>query len=210
MRLPILFIVRHCKTAWNAEGRLQGKADIPLSEEGRAEANKNVRLLQPLGITRIWTSTMLRAVQTAHIYAEGLNVPYQSCPQFDELDHGDWEGRYFNDLYSEPSSGFLRWMQDPENSPIPRSLEAATLAQRRIVAGIRHIACAHEEKAVLVVSHKHLIALLMCALEGRPLSSFQCLVDESVEPRKIPEEILVSLLEASDVGPNQSASGKPG
>lgn len=190
---PTIYIARHCSTAWNVQGLLQGRTDIPLSEEGCAEACQNVQLLRPLGVAEIFTSTRKRAVQTASIYGGSLGVPHHLSAKFDELDHGDWEGRRFDDLCSDRSSGFLQWLQDPAGSSIPGSREMAQSAQKRMMEGIRQIACACHQP-VLVISHKHSIALFICALQKHPLSAFRDMIDESTEPRKLAEHALVSLI----------------
>ncbi len=46
--LPDIFFVRHGETDWNAEGRYQGRRDIPLNERGRAQADANGPLLRDL------------------------------------------------------------------------------------------------------------------------------------------------------------------
>jgi len=200
LRPPRIYVARHCKTTWNAQGLLQGKADVPLSEEGRSQARENVHRLGPLGIDRIVSSTKRRAIQTAAIYSRGLGVPYQRCADFDELDHGDWEGKRFDDLRSDPSSHFLQWLQNPGETPIPEGRETAESAQRRIVEGIRTIARAYPDEAVLVISHKHMIALLICALQRHSLSAFQQVIDESTEPYKLRECLVESLVSRANVG----------
>jgi probable phosphoglycerate mutase len=81
-----LALLRHGPTDWNAAGRIQGHTDIPLSDAGLA---KMAALRLPLAVTRIYTSPMLRARQTA----EALGLP---APIFDarlmEQNWGLWEG----------------------------------------------------------------------------------------------------------------------
>jgi broad specificity phosphatase PhoE len=48
MSWPEIYFIRHGETAWNAEGRYQGKKDIPLNDVGRAQADGNGHLLKAL------------------------------------------------------------------------------------------------------------------------------------------------------------------
>ena len=44
--LPLLFVIRHGETDWNAEGRFQGSLDVPMNDKGRRQAAENGRLLR--------------------------------------------------------------------------------------------------------------------------------------------------------------------
>jgi probable phosphoglycerate mutase len=88
-----LALLRHGPTEWNAARRLQGRADIPLSEQGRAI----VRSWQlPETIARFaWISSPLRrCVETAKILRERLPDPgpLRLEPRLIEMDFGAWEG----------------------------------------------------------------------------------------------------------------------
>jgi broad specificity phosphatase PhoE len=83
-----LALVRHGPTDWNAQGRVQGTIDIPLSEDGKAKMSA---LLLPEGFetARAFSSPKLRARQTAACL--GLkNVRLDA--RLAEQDWGDWEG----------------------------------------------------------------------------------------------------------------------
>lgn len=83
-----LALVRHGPTDWNAEGRVQGTIDTPLSEEGKAKMSA---LLPPAGFERAiaYCSPKLRARQTAQFL--GLKA-LRLEPRLAEQNWGDWEG----------------------------------------------------------------------------------------------------------------------
>lgn len=83
-----LALIRHGPTDWNAQGRVQGSIDTPLSEEGKA---RMAALLPPEGFesARVYSSPKLRARQTA--ICLGLKNP-KLDPRLTEQDWGDWEG----------------------------------------------------------------------------------------------------------------------
>jgi broad specificity phosphatase PhoE len=83
-----LALIRHGPTAWNAEKRIQGSIDTPLSEEGRAQM---AQLLPPEGFeaARAFSSPKLRACQTAALL--GLKNPILDA-RLAEQNWGDWEG----------------------------------------------------------------------------------------------------------------------
>jgi probable phosphoglycerate mutase len=89
-----LLLIRHGATAWNASGRLQGRADIGLSAAGRAEV-ESWRLPAAFAGARWLTSPLRRARETAALL---IGHPVTVEPRLIEMDWGAWEGRRGADL----------------------------------------------------------------------------------------------------------------
>jgi probable phosphoglycerate mutase len=102
--MSLLALIRHGATDWNAERRLQGRADRPLSAAGRA-AVQDWRL-PPLLIEAAWaTSPLARARETgALLRPSGCAVE----PRLIEMDWGGWEGRTRQELLQEAGSALDR------------------------------------------------------------------------------------------------------
>ncbi len=183
-----IYLSRHCKTTWNLEGRLQGTVDLPLAEVGIEEAKTNVAGVCKLGVNRIVCSTAQRAYQTAQVYGESLEIPIYKTAQLRELDHGKWEGRKVNELLLDQSSGYAKWLSDPGCIPIPGSNETVQAAQHRAAAAIRDAAVAFRGESLLMIGHKHINALLMCALLKEPLASFASHIVEDTLPYSLPAD----------------------
>ncbi len=194
--LPTIYLARHCKTAWNSEGRVQGTKDIELSPEGIRDAELNLDAIRDLGVQQIVCSNAKRAMQTAAIYARGLGVPLQSSSRFCEFDHGEWEGQRIEDLLNLPNSSFRRWMEDSGSVLVLGGSETALSAQQRILEGLREISSTYDGKTVLLVSHKHILAILSCALKKYPLTQFRKEILESTLPYQLSIETVLSILSA--------------
>ena len=98
-----LMLIRHGPTAWNTEKRLQGRTDIPLSEEGLRRVSG--WRLPPEASEMIWfCSPLSRAQQTAAT----LGLTATVDPRLIELDFGRWEGKRLSDLRSEDPDGMDR------------------------------------------------------------------------------------------------------
>jgi broad specificity phosphatase PhoE len=87
-----LLCVRHGRTAWNADLRFQGHTDIPLDDEGRAQATALGTLLAGERIDAAVSSDLARASETARIVLGGRSLPLRLDPDWRELRFGDWEG----------------------------------------------------------------------------------------------------------------------
>lgn len=89
-------LLRHAETAWNRDGIGYGHTDIPLSAEGHAAA---WQYKLPYGITRILTSPLARAYETAAVIAHRHSLPTPTVlPALIERHHGDGEGVRKTDL----------------------------------------------------------------------------------------------------------------
>jgi len=89
--------LRHGQTEWNLEGRLQGHKDSPLTALGRAQAERQARILSDIpervakGPGGCFASSLGRAQETARIALAGQD--FVTDPRLAEIATGDWEGR---------------------------------------------------------------------------------------------------------------------
>ena len=98
-----LILVRHGQSTHNAQARLQGQADPPLSDAGRAEAELLRAALPHFDDDRVVTSDLRRARETAAL------VGYPDArldPRFREIDVGEWEGRPLSDFPAGPETAW--------------------------------------------------------------------------------------------------------
>ncbi len=87
-----LILLRHGRTAWNAVGRAQGHADVPLDELGRAQAEAAARALAGRGPVRLWSSDLARARETAERVAVATGLTVETTEAFREYSVGDRTG----------------------------------------------------------------------------------------------------------------------
>lgn len=87
-----LWIFRHGETDWNRQERFQGHLDIPLNEEGRAQAKSLTPKLATLGLHGILSSDLSRAVETARIVAASLGVEVWTDARLREAHLGEAQG----------------------------------------------------------------------------------------------------------------------
>lgn len=87
-----IIVWRHGRTEWNASGRFQGQADVPLDEVGRQQAERAAEVLATLSPARIVSSDLSRARQTADMLARRCGLPVEPDERLREIDVGSWEG----------------------------------------------------------------------------------------------------------------------
>ena len=89
-----LFLIRHGETEWNRQNKLQGHSDIHLSPEGFHQAITFAEHAPFKHADAIYSSDLVRAMDTAIILAERFNLTIKMMPELREMNYGDWEGRY--------------------------------------------------------------------------------------------------------------------
>jgi broad specificity phosphatase PhoE len=105
-RPPIrLVLIRHGESAWNAERRLQGQSDAPLSEKGREQGVRLRDVLASLPIDGAVTSDLVRARETAELAGFG---EARGDQRWREFDLGPWGGRLEDDVPAEELAAFRR------------------------------------------------------------------------------------------------------
>jgi broad specificity phosphatase PhoE len=87
-----LVLLRHGRTAWNESGRAQGHADVPLDDVGRAQAEAAAPYLASVGAAHLWSSDLLRAMETAEIVGRVAGLPVKTDARLREYDVGERQG----------------------------------------------------------------------------------------------------------------------
>ena len=159
VRLPDLYLIRHGQTLWNAEGRLQGRLDSPLTDLGRAQAAALRPLLCGLTARRL-SSPLGRAVQTARIlFGDG---PFATDDRLAEIDLGGFSGRLLADLRADLPDAFA----DPPHAWYDRIPDGEGLAglSDRLSAFLADL-----PGPAVIVTHGMALAMLCSLATGQPL-----------------------------------------
>jgi broad specificity phosphatase PhoE len=109
MSRPVIYYVRHGLTDWNAQHRLQGRHDIPLNPEGRAQAVRCGEILHELFARDgrspddldYVSSPLVRARETMELMRATLGLQpdgYRVEPRLAEISFGEWEGLTYADV----------------------------------------------------------------------------------------------------------------
>lgn len=93
----LLYVVRHGVTTWNRLKKVQGRADIPLTEEGICLARKTGEALKEVPFDICFSSPLQRARQTAQCVLGNRNVPVVLDSRIQEINFGELEGTRFKD-----------------------------------------------------------------------------------------------------------------
>ncbi len=153
--MTLLGMIRHGRTAWNNDGRMTGRADISLTEAGKA-ALAGLRPPAELDGATWHVSPLLRARQTAAMLSGTEDgKPHGTTLHIEdrliEMDFGAYEGRTLEELRADPQAGMVA-NEDCGLDFLPPGGESPRMVQQRLLpflaalgqAGGRHIAVAHK------------------------------------------------------------------
>jgi len=141
-----LILVRHGRSTWNAEGRLQGIADPPLSPAGAEQSRRLRGLIEALAPEEAVSSDLERARGTAEL----LVGPGTSLdPRWREMDLGDWTGRLMSEMSAVEQAELERWRQGGAAPPGGETWEGARI---RLLGAIRSLLDTGARSA-LVITH---------------------------------------------------------
>jgi len=144
-----LVLARHGETAWSKSGQHTGRTDIPLTELGRAQAQRVGAALAGRTFSRVLTSPLSRAAETARLAGFGDGIVRD--PDLQEWDYGVYEGRRRVDIALE-EPGWTVWSR-----PITGGESLAELGARadRVIERLLPVG-----GDVLIFSHGHFLRVL--------------------------------------------------
>lgn len=160
---PDLYLMRHGQTEWNAQGRMQGWLDSPLTDLGKAQARMQARLVAGVKAQR-FASTLGRAQQTAQIVFAGHD--FTSDPRLIEIGLGDFSGQTYPDLAARHPSLFsdsrLGWY---DHTPGGEGFDALMARSRAFLADLTGPA--------LIVTHGITLRMIRMIAMGWDMSRFE-------------------------------------
>jgi probable phosphoglycerate mutase len=154
MATTTVVLMRHGQTAWNLEGRLRGRANVPLDETGVAQAEVAARYIGDNWTPdAVYCSPLMRARQTAEKVAEPFILHERVHPGFLDIDYGVWEGHTPEELREKRWDRALEaWYTRPQEAPIPGG-ETLHAVRLRAMGAIREVVERHADQTVVVVAH---------------------------------------------------------
>jgi|Deesub1362B_J571_1020462.scaffolds.fasta_scaffold08840_2 broad specificity phosphatase PhoE len=146
-----------------------------LSKRGRQQAIALRERLRDYKINAIFSSDRVGCIETAEILAEPHNVNVIKCSEFNEINIGEWEGRTHKEIKSQhPKLYELFFHKVPSNSGdmqiIPGG-ETWNQVRDRTIGKLNEIVKEWEESTIIIVSHGHVIKVMICSLLGLDFSN---------------------------------------
>lgn len=169
-----IYFIRHGETDYNKRGLIQGRIDIPLNEDGLAQAEEAAAYFRDQGIVfdKVYASPLIRAHKTAAIVSGWEMERIQTDLRIQELAFGAAEGM---DFYTLPE-GIMNLFRKPEDYEVPEGAESIAQLQERCQDFLDDLAKLQEKEPdvqnVLVATHGAMLRGLLSCIEKTPVPEF--------------------------------------
>lgn len=165
MALTRIYLIRHGATILTAEDRFAGATNVPLSDEGRAQAGRLAQRLKGLPVAAVYASPLDRTMETARILAEPHQLEVHPRDGLREISHGHWEQLTRAEVEQQFPAEASAWDEDPFTFA-PEGGESGLAVTARALPALMEVVRQHEGESLIVVSHKATIRLLLSSLLG--------------------------------------------
>lgn len=165
MPLTRIYLIRHGATILTAEDRFAGATNVPLSDEGRAQAGRLAQRLKGLPVAAVYASPLDRTMETARILAAAHSLEVHPRDGLREISHGHWEQMTRAEVEQQFPAEAAAWDEDPFTFA-PAGGESGLAVTARALPALMEMVRQHEGESLIVVSHKATIRLLLSSLLG--------------------------------------------
>jgi len=206
--MTTIILVRHGENDWVKKHRLAGWIEgVHLNENGRSQAKDAAKRLSKLPIKHIYSSPVIRCVETAEYLAKSQQLKIIELAAVGEVRYGDWEGKKIKKLASKPEWHTVQYY--PSRFQFPKG-ETLREVQFRAVQALEKLSIKHQDNIIAVFSHADLIKLVLAHYLGVHIDLFQRIIisPASVSVLTLMENGVVRVVRVNDTGQLQP-SPKP-
>jgi len=162
----ILYLIRHGESVYNAEGRIQGHSDIPLSEFGRRQSASLAACLAAVPLEAVFSSPLRRAAETAAPIAAWHGLAVQFDDRLKEIHAGIFQGLLWTEIAERFPREALPWLGQEPDFVIPGG-ESRRQLMHRGQLGLEAIR-QQSYQTVAVVAHGGVLSAALKGLLGIP------------------------------------------
>jgi broad specificity phosphatase PhoE len=166
-----IYLLRHGETAWNITKVFRGRAEVPLTDNGRKQAEYAAQFLVNKGIKAIYSSPLSRALETAQAVGKALNLEPIIDGHLTGLNFGPWQGRPYEEIEKEYPDQFHLYKTEPHLFRIQGG-ETLDEAMQRGLAVVKDVEKRHPKDTVLLVTHRVIYKLILLGILGLDSSRF--------------------------------------
>lgn len=163
-KMPKIIVVRHAESIANTQGIYQGQTyDTDLSPLGKKQAEALAVRLKEVGITKIVSSPLKRAYQTAFEVSRTLDFPIETDNFIIETNHGEWEGKTKEWIGNNYPEIYSAWLTKPSQVVFPQG-EAFQETLNRVGYFLQNAQQLTDN--TLLVTHDNIVRIMVTLANG--------------------------------------------
>ena len=154
-----VYVMRHGQTAWNAKGRIQGWSESRLTDLGKAQAQDAADKLKNVKIDLIFSSPLMRTMQTANVVNQFHGVNIVKDKRIIEKNAGIFSGKLESELDEKELKLFKFGSKEC-------GVENRLDIYRRVNDFVKFLKTNYAEKNILIVTHYCVVKMLVYCSEN--------------------------------------------
>lgn len=167
-----IILTRHGHVEWIAPERFRGRADLPLTAQGIAEARAAGRRISAIWpVTAVYTSPMSRSLRTGQIIAEPFGLDARSMDALNDIHYGDWQGLTPDEARARWPEEVELWHRRPDLVRVPGG-ESLQDVLARAAHSLRTIMDRHPDETVVLVGHDSVNRVILLHALELPLARY--------------------------------------
>ena len=167
-----LILIRHGHVQGISPERFRGRAELPLTDLGRREAELTAqRIAAAWRPAAVYTSPMSRAVDTGAAVGKPFGLSPSAMPGLNDIDYGDWQGLTTEKVHARWPGELDTWYRHPDWAALPHG-ETLQQVLARVVAALREVLRNHPDDTVVLVAHDSVNRVLLLHALELPLSRY--------------------------------------
>lgn len=160
-----IILIRHGHVEGIAPERFRGRADLPLTDLGRRQAELTARRVARYQPAALYSSTLRRTIETAEPLARVCSLSIQETWAFNDIDYGRWQGLTPDEARIRWPDEIEQWYRAPQLVSIPGG-EALADVLARITSALYPLLRTYSHQTIAIVAHDTVNrVLLLHALE---------------------------------------------
>jgi alpha-ribazole phosphatase len=163
-----IYLLRHGQIEQSEPRRFIGQRDLPLTSVGESQARDMAQTLANIRFSRIFSSPLTRAVQTATIIAAEQTQPVTTIPELAEINLGSWEGLSVEEVRRRFPGQYEKRGKDLAHFRPPDGESFDDLAQRSFPCLTRLVI--NNPGPLLIVAHAGVNRVLVSRIQNLPLA----------------------------------------
>jgi phosphoserine phosphatase len=173
-----ILLIRHGHVEGIKPERFRGRADLALTDRGRAEAQAVAKRIAAGWLpARIYVSPMRRCAETGGAIVKACGVEALTLEDLNDIDYGAWQWRSYKDVAEAEPQLFAAWFATPHLVRFPNGESLQDLLARSANA-LRLVLRDHRHETIVLVSHDSVNRALLLQLLDQPLTSYRRLAQD--------------------------------
>jgi probable phosphoglycerate mutase len=165
-----IILARHGETEWNVGQIFRGRIDVDLNQTGMEQARLLGQYLSKRKIEAVFPSPLKRALKTAEAIAGPHHLKVEVSLGLIDFDFGQWQGLAMEQVIARYPELHRQWLDSPDRVTMPEGERLDDVKNRALVVVNESIE--RYENTVVLVSHRVVHKVLICALLGLDNSYF--------------------------------------